>query len=214
MESMGSELSASSRLVRALGDLLERRTSRRGVLARSAMVGSALAVAPVRYLVRPGTAEAAIRPGNCGSGQRCNDGYTAFCCELEQGRNVCPVNTYVAGWWKCTDYRGSGLCHGQGHRYYLDCNRVPGHRFPGGCQCASGDCSNRRVDCNHFRYGQCNTHVKGTTEVVCRLVICQHPAHVVGLKCNGTEMVDNRTCSHEAGCLRGLGEPVVGGGGA
>ena len=54
----------------------------------------------------------------------------------------------------------------------------PGTRFPGGCQCANGDCHRRRVDCNHFRYGQCNTQVGGTTEVVCRLVICQNPATV------------------------------------
>jgi hypothetical protein len=211
---MESELNTSGRLLRALGGLLERRTSRRGLLARSAVVGSALAVAPLRYLARPGTAEAVISPAHCGAGQKCSDGYTAFCCELEKGQNICPADTYVAGWWKCTHYRGAGLCHDQGHRYYLDCNRVPGERFPGGCHCASGDCNKRRVDCNHFRYGQCNTQIRGQTEVVCRLVICQHPAHVPGLSCNATEMVDNRTCSHEAGCLRGLAEPVPGGGGA
>lgn len=147
-------------------------------------------------------------------GAKCNDGYTAFCCEIEHGRNACPENTYVAGWWKCTDYEGSGLCHGQGHRYYLDCNRVPGRGFPGRCQCANGDCGRRRVDCNRFRYGQCNPQVSGTTEVVCRLVICQHPAHVPGLNCNSTEMVDNNTCAHEADCLQGLAIPVGGGGGA
>ena len=152
-------MSPSTRLAEALGGLLERRTSRRGVLARAAVAGSAFAVAPVRYLVRPGTAEAVIYPHQCGPNARCNDGYTAFCCEIEAGQNTCPENTYVAGWWKCTDYRGSGLCHGQGYRYYVDCNRIPGHHFAGGCQCARGDCHHRRVDCNHFRYGQCNTQV-------------------------------------------------------
>ncbi len=70
------------------------------------------------------------------------------------------------------------------------------------------------MDCNHFRYGQCNTQVHGETEVVCRLVICQPPAQVAGLNCNGTEMVDDNTCTHEAGCLHGLAVPVQGGGGA
>ena len=116
-------------------------------------------------------------PGDCGPGPKCSDGYTAFCCEIEAGRNTCPESTYVAGWWKCTDYQGSGLCSAQGYRYYMDCNRDPGPCFPGGCQCARGDCDRRRIDCNHFRYGQCNTQVAGTTEVVCRLVVCQHPAH-------------------------------------
>jgi hypothetical protein len=174
-----------------------------------------MAVAPVHYLVRPDPAWAVIRPGKkCHRHAKCNDGYTAFCCEIEHGLNTCPENTYVAGWWKCTDYKGSGLCHDQGYRYYLDCNRIPGHRFPGGCQCANGDCHQRRVDCNRFRYGQCNTQVPGETEVVCRLVICQHPATVPGLNCNATQKVDNRTCKHEAGCLEGLAVPLPGGEGA
>jgi hypothetical protein len=198
----------------SLGAILERRLSRRSALARAAVAGSALAVAPVRYLVRPGTAWAVIAPGACPPGSPCNDGYTAFCCEIEHGQNVCPSGAYIAGWWKCTDYRGAGLCHDEGVRYYLDCNRIPGHGFPGGCQCGNHDCNRRRVSCNRFRYGQCNTQVAGTTEVVCRLVICQHPASVRGLHCNATEMVDNRTCGHEAGCLEGLAVQVPGGGGA
>jgi hypothetical protein len=206
-------MSLVERIATSLGALLERRLSRRSALSRAAVAGSAFAVAPIRYLVRPGDAWAVVRPGDC-SGGRCTDGYTAFCCEIEQGRNTCPAGTYIAGWWKCTDYRGGGLCREQGLRFYLDCNRIPGRRFPGGCQCAQGDCRRRRVDCNHFRYGQCNTQVEGTTEVVCRLVICQNPSTIDGLNCNGTEKVDNRTCGHEAGCLEGLATPLPGGEGA
>jgi hypothetical protein len=214
MEVLESRVSPSARIAEAVGSLLARRTSRRGILARAAVAGSAFAVAPVRYLVRPGTAEAVILPRNCAPGDKCNDGYTAFCCEIEAGQNTCPENTYVAGWWKCTDYRGKGLCEHQGVRYYVDCNRIPGQPFPGGCQCALGDCGRRRVDCNRFRYGQCNSQVVGTTEVVCRLVICQNPATVPGMNCNGTEMVDDNTCRHEAGCLEGLAVQLPGGGGA
>ncbi len=202
----------SERIATAVGAALERRISRRNAVARAAVAGSAFAVAPLRYLLRPGTAWAVIRPGECGSGL-CTDGYTAFCCELEHGHNRCPAGTYVAGWWKCTDYRGHGVCEKEGVRYYLDCNRIPGQVFPGGCQCAKGDCENRRVDCNHFRYGQCNTQVDGITEVVCRLVICQHPAGAQ-LGCNDTLMIDNRTCTHEAHCLKGLAVQLPGGGGA
>ncbi len=207
-------MSAAARVAQTVGGLLERRSSRRGVLARAALAGSAFSVAPVRYLVRPGTAWAVLRPQGCPPGSRCTDGYTAFCCEIEHGNNRCPDGTYVAGWWKCTDYRGSGLCSDQGYRYYLDCNRTPGTTFPGGCQCANDDCGQRRVDCNHFRYGQCNPEVHGETEVVCRLVICQHPGQVPGLNCNSTEMIDDNTCKHDAGCLKGLAIPVQGGGGA
>jgi hypothetical protein len=206
-------MSVSERLATAVGTLLERRMSRRSAVTRAAVAGSAFAVAPIDYLLRPGTAWARITPSDCAGGT-CTDGYTAFCCEIQHGFNRCPEGTYVAGWWKCTDYKGAGLCHREGIRYYLDCNRVPGTTFPGGCQCAHGDCGRRRVDCNHFRYGQCNTQVKGTTEVVCRLVICQHPADVAELACNDTLKVDNRTCHHEADCLRGLALEAPGGGGA
>jgi hypothetical protein len=205
-------MSLSERIATRLGAALERRLSRRSALARAAVAGSAFAVAPIRYLVRPEDAWAVIGPGNCSSGL-CTDGYTAFCCEIERGRNTCPNGTYVAGWWKCTSYGGSGLCHAEGVRYYIDCNRLPGHTFPGGCQCARGECSRRRVDCNHFRYGQCNTQVHGTTEVVCRLMICQDPSTVAELHCNGTLMVDNNTCNHEAGCLEGLAVQLPGGAG-
>jgi len=206
-------MSFAQKLVESIGSLLDRRVSRRSALTRAAVAGSALVVAPGRYLLRPGTAWAVVLPGSCGSGL-CTDGYTAFCCEIEHGRNTCPNGTYVAGWWKCTSYRGGGLCNAEGVRYYVDCNRIPGHVFPGGCQCARGDCNRRRVDCNHFRYGQCNTQVQGTTEVVCRLVICQNPATVDGMNCNGTLMIDDNTCNHEQGCLENLVGQLPGGGGA
>jgi len=33
------------------------------------------------------------------------------------------------------------------------------------------------------------------------------------MNCNGTEMVDNRTCTHETDCLKGLAKQLPGGGG-
>ncbi|MGI8904684.1 MAG: hypothetical protein ACR2IP_13770 [Solirubrobacteraceae bacterium] len=210
---VSSSGSPSERLALAAGAFLERRISRRGLLARAALGATAFAVAPIRYLLRPGNALAVIAPGRCPPDSKCNDGYTAFCCEIEHGANACPAGTYVAGWWKCTNYVGRGVCHEEGVRYYLDCNRIPGHHFPGGCQCARGDCGRRRVDCNHFRYGQCNTHVKGTTEVVCRIVICQNPASVTGLGCNATEMIDDNTCIQDTACLHDLAVQLPGGAG-
>jgi hypothetical protein len=205
--------SPAQRLVEASGSLLDRKVSRRGGISRAALAGTAFAVAPLHYLLRPDPAWAVISPGRC-SGGLCTDGYTAFCCEINHGKNVCPTNTYVAGWWKCTNYRGRHLCSGENVRYYVDCNRMPGRGFHGGCQCANGSCNNRRVDCNHFRYGQCNTQIGGITEVVCRLVVCQHPASLAGFNCNHTYKVDDSTCGHEAGCLEPLVEQPVGGGGA
>ena len=202
----------TGRLVKEAGSALERRTSRRGLLARAALVGSALSVSPLRYLLRPTSAWAVISPGGC-SGGLCNDGWTAFCCEINHGSNTCPPSTYTAGWWKCTAYRGHGLCSSEGVRYYVDCNRSPGAHFPGGCHCANNNCHERRVGCNHFRYGQCNTQVAGTTEVACRVVVCQHPSSISEFNCNHTYKVENAVCGHEGGCLKPTVEQLPGAGG-
>jgi hypothetical protein len=200
------------RLVTGSALMLERRLSRRSALVRLAVAGSALAVAPLRYLLYPGTALAVIAPWDCSSGG-CTDGYTAFCCEVTRGLNACPEGTFAGGWWKCTDYRGRQLCRAEGVRYYVDCNRVPGRPFPGGCHCARGDCRNRRVNCNVFRYGQCNPQVGGVTEVVCRVVTCRNPSEIEGLNCSAALMVDDAVCGHEAVCLEPAAhQPVPAGG--
>jgi hypothetical protein len=187
-------------IVNASAAFLERRMSRRSALVRLAVAGSALSVAPLRYLLYPEPALAVISPGSCGSGL-CTDGYTAFCCEINNGLNQCPTGTFAGGWWMCTDYRGRRLCSEHGVRYYVDCNRIPGTSFPGGCHCANGTCSQRKVNCNVFRYGQCNTHVRGTTEVVCRMITCTNPGLIPSLNCSRHVAVDNATCGHEAPCL-------------
>jgi hypothetical protein len=190
----------TERVARAAARALARRTSRRGFLAKVAVVGSAIAVAPIRYLVRPVSAEAVIRCANCAAGRTCCDGWTSFCCTINAGRNQCPANTYMGGWWKCTDYRGHGACAKEGVRYYVDCNRTPGTSCPNGCHCAENTCSNRSTCCNVFRYGQCNTEIAGVTEVVCRVVTCVSPGHLYA-NCGTTLKVENRVCSHEAHCL-------------
>jgi hypothetical protein len=204
---------AAVALVDGSARVLEARFSRRTALSRVAVAGSALAVAPVRYLLYPGKALGVVVPGRCEDGL-CTDGYTAFCCEIHQGLNTCPAGTFVGGWWMCTDYRGHQLCQGTGVRYYIDCNNLPGRPFPGGCRCANDDCSHRRQACNVFRYGQCNTHIKGTTTVVCRVVTCETPSRIEGLNCNGTLMIDDRVCGHEAGCLEPVAVQLPGSGGA
>ena len=210
--SRGLEASAL-RLVDSSALALEARFSRRSALARLAVAGSALCVAPLRYLLYPGSALAAIAPGSCGGGL-CTDGYTAFCCEINQGLNVCPEGTFIGGWWMCTDYRGHQLCEGAGVRYYVDCNALPGRPFPGGCRCADGTCDKRRVACNVFRYGQCNTDIGGTTAVVCRVVTCTNPGRIAGTGCSTAVMVDDAVCGHEAGCLEPPAVQLLGVGGA
>ena len=117
------------RLAESSAHALEARFSRRSALVRLAVAGSALSIAPLRYLLYPGTALGVVLPGDCRDGL-CTDGYTAFCCEINQGVNGCPAGTFIGGWWKCTDYRGQQLCQDAGVRYYIDCNALPGHPVP------------------------------------------------------------------------------------
>lgn len=98
--------------------LLAARVSRRSFLVRSAVVGSALAVGPVAYVLRPGTAYAFVcqcGDAGCSCGSACCDGYTNFCCTL-YGTNSCPPGTFAGGWWQAD---GSTYCAGA--RYYIDC---------------------------------------------------------------------------------------------
>lgn len=189
----------SDRLFRITMDALDRKIPRRRFLARFAVAASAVTISPIRYLVRPVSALGTITCSDCSSGSLCCDGWTAFCCTLT-GSNACPSYTFMGGWWKCTNYDGDGACHQEGVRYYIDCNRTPGSSCPEGCHCANDTCGHRRTCCNIFRYGQCNTEVTGTTEVVCRMVTCQNPCSIF-VNCNCTSFIENAVCSHEAGCL-------------
>ncbi len=201
---------ASERLVNGSASFLEHRLSRRTALVRIAVAGSALCVAPLRYLLYPGSALAAILPGDC-SGGLCTDGYTAFCCEINQGLNSCPSGTYPGGWWMCTDYAGRRLCSDVGVRYYVDCNAIPG--IPFGCHCAENICEYRRVACNIFRYGQCNPQIGGVTAVVCRMVVCENPSTIPQLNCSASLAVDDSVCGHDVPCLEPPAQELAGAGG-
>lgn len=191
--------------------LLERRTSRRGFLARTALVGSALAVAPASYLLRPGSAYAAV----CGDGASCSSGWTAFCCTVNRGVNRCPPGTFAGGWWKAD---GSAFCCEGGQRrprYIIDCHGEctgcstgcdRGHFCADNCRscrcrCAGDStCDQRRTCCNNFRYGQCHQEIACSGPVACRMVTCTPPYQLYD-SCGSSSATDNRTVSHSAPCL-------------
>jgi hypothetical protein len=206
--------------------------TRRSFLTRTAVVGSALAVNPLQYIFKPGTAYAAA---GCGPAADCGSGWTVMCCSINGGANSCPPGTLAAGWWKADR---SGFCGG-GARYYIDCNSTcscgcgaSGICAPGcwscGCRCNTGSCDTRRVCCNEFRYGQCNTHVGCVGPVVCRVISCAPPWQFEN--CTTASATSNTTALHDAPCLHehqsqvfafgaaaykgqpqpGLHEPVVG----
>jgi hypothetical protein len=200
-------------LVDKAAGLLERRSSRRGFLARAAVVGSAVVVAPVKYLLHPTSAYAAA----CGIDSTCGSGYTVFCCTVNDGINKCPPGTFVGGWWKAD---GSAFCcdaNGASRpRYYIDCqgsctkcsNGCGGYNSfctsscrNCSCRCGSSEtCDQRKVCCNNFRYGQCHTEIACGGPVACRVVTCVPPYQLYP-SCGTSSATDNRTAHHSAPCL-------------
>lgn len=183
----------SERAVARVSHLLAGRSlSRRRFLTKAAVVGSAMAVNPVGYILRPQAAYAQVT--DCGSASNCGDGWTAFCATLSKGSNTCPPGSYVAGWWKvdsssfCPDAGGR-----PGTRYYIDCNRLPSASCS--ATCSKDPCDSRAVCRNNFRYGQCNQQIRGVTQVVCRVVSCAPPWEYDST-CTTTVRTDNNTASH------------------
>ena len=184
-------------LVEKSAGFLEAQTSRRGLLVRAAIAGSALAVSPMRYILRPGTAYAAIcacAGQDCDCGSACCDGYTEFCCVINNGVNSCPPGTFEAGWW-----RADGSIYCTGPRYYVDCNVVCGCQGCYPCSCGSNRCDNRRVGCNDFRYGNCHREVECAGPIACRVVTCTPPYQLYP-SCDTTVIFDNSTANHTANC--------------
>lgn len=167
--------------------------SRRGFLAGAAVVGAAVAVNPWGYLVRPANAYATV----CGDAPACADGYSVFCCTINNGINSCPPNSFIGGWWKADS---SSFCGGSA-RYYIDCNAYNDGAWK--CHCASGTCDSRRVACNQFRYGQCRLDIpyENTGPVVCRIISCTPPWQQFGGVCTSSSATDNATATHSAPCV-------------
>jgi hypothetical protein len=176
------------------------RPGRRGFLGGAALVGAALAVDPWSYLTRPASAYDAV----CGADNTCGAGYTVFCCTINAGSNTCPPDSFIGGWWKADN---SNFCGGSA-RYYIDCNAYRDGRYS--CHCNTTTCDQRRVACNQFRYGQCNTQIpySNTGPVLCRVVSCTPPWVQYGSTCSSSSATDNNTATHSAPCI--VGHPPVG----
>ncbi|HEY7107124.1 MAG TPA: hypothetical protein VH986_12020 [Acidimicrobiia bacterium] len=180
---------------------MEKHASRRGFLIGSALAGSAVAVTGLDFVTRPGTAYA--QAVGCPPGALCGDGYTEFCCAINNGLNACPPGSFAGGWWRADH---SSFCGGAA-RYYIDCmQNCCGQGIGGGfcagcvaCQCANG-CDTRRVYCNYFRYGQCHQEIGVSGPIACRVVTCVPPYTVAEYACTTALAVDNSTAEHAGNC--------------
>lgn len=199
-----------TRLVDRLASVLDHRLSRRGFFQKTALVSTALAVAPKQYALTPvGAYQAICTCGGtgCDCGAMCCDGYTEFCCTMS-GLNRCPPGHLLGGWWKVDN---SSFCN-NGPRYYMDCNApcngcgcgangiCAGSCSGTTCGCALGSCDNRRSGCVGFRYGQCNNQIACLGPIVCRVVSCV-PPWTLDATCTRTVAVDEYTRFHSAPCL-------------
>jgi hypothetical protein len=204
----------TSRLISSASDAVVKRSSRRGFLAKSAMAGSAMVVAPTDFVLRPKSAYAALcrcQGQSCACGSLCCDGYTEFCCTLH-GENTCPPNTLLGGWWKADGTKFCGSPAARAPRYYLDCNAPCGNCGCGSngvcskgcagvaCGCGAGNCDNRKSGCTEFRYGQCNQDVACIGPIMCRVVTCRAP-WTLDASCGTTSATDQRTGTHDRPCL-------------
>jgi hypothetical protein len=184
--------------------------SRRDLFRKAALTGTALAVAPKDFVLRPVSAYAAVCSCNgqsCDCGSLCCSGYTEFCCTTT-GTNWCPPGAVTGGWWKVDN---SHFCGGNAPRYYLDChNTCGGCGCSGGicsnecastrCGCAGGSCNNRKSGCTRFRYGQCNAHIACLGPIICRVVSCTPPWQL-DRACSTAALTDNNTRYHHRPCL-------------
>jgi hypothetical protein len=189
----------ADRLVERASDVLSApTTTRRNFLIGFATIGSAI-VAFACSPFKPGTP--VLRPGDCPPGSPCRDGWTEFCCTINNGENACPPGSFPAGWWRA-DF--SSFCNGT--RYYIDCNQEccgpQFGRFCRGCvECTCGPgCDNRVVYCNYFRYGQCHQEVPVVGPIACRVATCV-PPYKLDAACTPSDAVDNETAEHTSACL-------------
>jgi hypothetical protein len=202
-------------VVERLSGVLERRLTRRSFVVRSAFVGSALTAGGLDFVLRPGSAYAALCSSvycgdpNCSCSSTCCGGYTEFCCALDGGYNSCPSGTVMGGWWMAD---GSAYCSGA--RYYMDCNAVcqcttgcgNGSQFCDTscdgltCECAGGSCDNYLTGCFQFRYGQCNQNVSCVGRIKCRVVTCVPPWQFEP-SCTTASATDDGTADQNAPCL-------------
>ena len=190
-------------LVSKTSGFLDAKLNRRSFIARTTLLGSAIAATGCAVVTQPGSPYVSIT--SCPGGSLCTDGYTEFCCVINEGVNTCPAGTFPAGWWRAD---GSVYCNGA-PRYYVDCNQFccgpgVGGGFCAGCspcRCAVDCFSTRKVFCNYFRYGQCNQQIGSLGPIACRMVLCV-PPYAAGLPCSSSSAVDEATANHNADCAK------------
>ena len=183
-------------LVSKAAGVLERKSSRRGFIIGSAMVGSAVAVAGCAPGTQPGTPYTHIT--DCAGGL-CTDGYTEFCCTINNGINACPPGTLrrrLVARRLLQLLQRHPLLHGLHAELLRSRTSATGSAPAATSARCGGGCDTRRVYCNYFRYGQCHQEIGVLGPIACRVVTCAPPYTVAEYACTTALAVDNSTAEH------------------
>jgi hypothetical protein len=157
MQLSDSATNKASKVLDKPSDILDQ-TTRRSFLERVTLTATALAVGPVRFLIRPESAWA-ITCSNCPPSSSCCDQNSAFCCSLTGVGNFCPGGSSECGYWQC----------GTNNLYYIDCCTSTGCT----CHCGNQSCAYRKSCCNPRFYSNCTGGATGP--VVCRVTRQRRP---------------------------------------
>jgi len=199
---------ASQRLAERVAGFLGAHTSRRGFIARTAVIGSALAVNPGGFVLRP----ARRTPRSAGRLQTAPPATPPSAVRRTVPTSAHPARSWVAG-GRPTDQATAAVDRATTSTVRtraLAAARAaaattPSARRPASTAAAtatSGSCDQRRVSCNYFRYGQCHQEIGCGGPVACRVVSCTPPYELFG-ECSNASATDNATTEHSAPCLPG-----------
>ena len=163
--------------------LLERKSSRRGFLIGSAMVGSAVAVAGCAPGTQPGSPYSHIT--DCARRRSAPTATPSSAAPSTSGLNTCPPGSFVGGWWRA-DLLQLLQRHPLLHRLHAELLRARPrqrvlrrvHRVP----LREVAATRARIYCNYFRYGQCHQEIGITGPIACRVVTCVPPYLIAELR--------------------------------
>ena len=184
-------------LVNKTAGLLEKKSSRRGFLIGSAMVGSAVAVAGVR--ARHAT-RFAVQPHHRLRGRPLHRRLHRVLLHDQQRPQRVPARQ-LRRWLVARRLLQLLQRHPLLHRLHAELLRRPNlgerllRRAASSARCGGG-CDTRRVYCNYFRYGQCHQRSASPGPIACRVVTCTPPYADARWRAPPTLAVDNSTAEH------------------
>ena len=198
-------MSVAEKVVGVVSSGLSSRSSRRGFLFRSTLVGSALALNPWRFLLRPGHR---VR-GVVRTGRELLVGLDRLLLLDQRGQQLVSPRKHPG---RLVEDRPVGLLRRRRalhHRLQRDLRHRAAAAAAASARrvvttaaaiAAPDRATSACVCCNQFRYGQCHQELACVGPVVCRVASCRPPWEV-DPTCTTASATANETALHTAPCL-------------